>query len=165
MSETLSQPLRLLWLTENYFPGRGGMAQSCDRIVHSLRKAGVVVDLAHLSDRAAKPKVETRQPGRDIVCPLGNDPSHALNELWNLLAKDGPSFTHVVAFGGSLPLLAAPVFSAWLGTPLITLLRGNDFDTAIFSPKRADVLREALRQSARVCVVSRDKVKKIEALF
>jgi glycosyltransferase involved in cell wall biosynthesis len=106
-----------------------------------------------------------KHQGRDIVWPLGNDPAHALNCLWNLLSKDDLRFSHVVAFGGTLPLIAAPVFAAWLGAPLITLFRGNDFDAAIFTPKRTDVLREALQQSSKVCVVSRDKAKKINALF
>jgi glycosyltransferase involved in cell wall biosynthesis len=165
MNETISTPLRLLWLTENYFPSRGGMAESCDRIVHALRRAGVTIDLAHLSNRADKPQVAVKHQGCDIVCPVGNDPAHALNGLWNLLTKKDSAFTHVVAFGGALPLLAAPVFSAWLGAPLITLFRGNDFDVAIFTPRRAEVLRAAIEQSARVCVVSRDKAQKINALF
>jgi glycogen(starch) synthase len=165
MNEPVSTPLRLLWLTENYFPSRGGMAESCDRIVQSLRKAGVIIDLAHLSYRAEKPRVEAKQQGRTITCPLGNDPAHALNCLWNLLSKDDVRYTHVIAFGGTLPLVAAPVFAAWLGAPLVTLFRGNDFDAAIFTPKRTDILRQALKRSARVCVVSRDKVKKINALF
>lgn len=141
------------------------MAQSCDRIVHALRRRGVVIDVAHLSSRAPTMKVETRQQGRDLVCPLGNDPSHALNCLWNVLASEAQGFTHVIAFGGTLPLIAAPVFAAWLDVPLITLIRGNDFDAAIFSPKRADVVRHALDKAARVCVVSRDKAQKIHALF
>lgn len=155
----------LLWLTENYFPSRGGMAQSCDRIVHSLRSAGIIVDVAHFSQRAQKWKTESRRNGHDWVCPSGNDPSHAMNCLWNVLSKQPSAFTHVVAFGGVLSMIAAPVYSAWLGAPLVTLLRGNDFDTAIFTPKRADVLREALQKSSRVCVVSRDKAQKINALF
>jgi glycogen synthase len=165
MSENHFPSLHLLWLTENYYPSRGGMAQSCDRIVHGLRRAGVTVDVAHFSQRAQSWKTESRGNGREWLCPVGNDPAHAMNCLWNLLSQAPASFTHVVAFGGMLPLLAAPVYAAWLGAPLITLLRGNDFDAAIFTPKRADVLREALLRSQRVCVVSRDKARKINALF
>jgi glycogen(starch) synthase len=165
MSEKFPISLRLLWLTENYFPSRGGMAQSCDRIVHSLRSAGVTVDVAHFSQRAQKWKTESRRNGRDWICPSGNDPSHTMNCLWNILSKEQGAFTHVVAFGGVLPMIAAPVYSAWLGVPLVTLLRGNDFDTAIFTPRRADILREALQKSSRVCVVSCDKAQKIKALF
>jgi glycosyltransferase involved in cell wall biosynthesis len=143
------------------------MAQSCDRIVNGLRDSGVVVDLVHFTHHATQLKVETKRNGRLILCPPGNDPSHSMNCLWNLLSAQAgeDAMTHVAAFGGVLPLLAAPVFAAWLGVPLITLIRGNDFDSAVFAPRRADILREALRRSARVCVVSRDKVAKIRALY
>ena len=158
---------RVLWLTEHYFPGGGGMARSCDRIVHGLRQAGVVVDVAHLSRRAPELAVASRRNGRDIRRGLGADPAHALNQLWNWLAADvhRHEFTHVVAFGGQAPLLSGPVYAAWLGLPLVTLLRGNDFDTGVFTPGRESALREALRRSAAVCVVSRDKAWKIQALY
>src|SRR4051812_36705391 len=132
--------LRPLWLTENYPPDRGGMAQSCDRIVHALRTRGVTVDVAHVSRRHADWRVETKIRGKQISCPAAEDPSHTLNRLWNLIshcaADEAP--THVVAFGGTLPLLAGPPYAAWLGLPLLTLIRGNDFDAAIFSPKKSD---------------------------
>jgi glycosyltransferase involved in cell wall biosynthesis len=160
--------IRPLWLTENYPPGRGGMAQSCDRIVRSLRGRGVAVTVAHLSPRHTAWRIETRLTGRDFLCPMGADPAHTLNRLWNELAHaaaaDG-AFTHVVAFGGLLPLLAAPAYAAWLGVPLVTLLRGNDFDAGIFSLRRGDVLREALARAACVCVVTRDHARKVAALY
>jgi len=46
----------------------------------------------------------------------------------------------------------------------VTLIRGNDFDAAIFSPKRSDVLRHAIRSSASVCTVTRDHAARIAAL-
>ncbi|HSE97349.1 MAG TPA: glycosyltransferase family 4 protein, partial [Blastocatellia bacterium] len=91
----------------------------------------------------------------------------ALNLLWNLLSSDSvrSDWTHIVAFGGTLPLLAGPVFAAWLALPLITLIRGNDFDAGVFTPRRRDILREAIERAVRVCVVSRDKAEKIAALY
>ncbi|MEA2568957.1 MAG: glycogen synthase [Acidobacteriota bacterium] len=158
--------LRPLWLTENYPPDRGGMAQSCDRIVHALRTRGMTVDVAHVSRRHTDWRVETKMRGKQISCPASEDPSHTLNRLWNLIshsaADEAP--THVVAFGGTLPLLAGPPYAAWLGLPLVTLIRGNDFDAAIFSPKKSDVLRAAMQASARVCTVTRDHAARIEAL-
>jgi glycogen(starch) synthase len=156
--------LRPLWLTENYPPDRGGMAQSCDRIVHALRSRGVTVDVAHLSRRHSDWRVETKMRGRQISGPASDDPAHALNRLWNIVSQPAERPTHVVAFGGTLPLLAGPPFAAWLGLPLITLIRGNDFDAAVFSPKKSDVLRAALQASARVCTVTRDHATRIEAL-
>jgi glycosyltransferase involved in cell wall biosynthesis len=159
--------LRLLWLTETYFPSRGGTAQSCDRIVHALRRAGVTVDVVHCSPRYQHLTVTTKQHGRHLACPTGTDTAHSLNCLWNVLAADPhrPAWTHVVAFGGTLPLLAAPIYAAWLDLPLVTLLRGNDFDTAVFTPRRGDVLRDALERAARVCVVTQEHAWKITALY
>jgi glycosyltransferase involved in cell wall biosynthesis len=155
--------LRPLWLTENYPPDRGGMAQSCDRIVHALRARGVEVDVAHVSRRYDEWCVETKAGGRQICCPADDDPAHTLNRLWNVLRRElAPS--HVVAFGGTLPLLAAPAYAAWLQVPLVTLIRGNDFDAAVFSPKKSDVLRHAIRSSAAVCTVTRDHAARIAAM-
>ena len=157
--------LRPLWLTENYPPDRGGMAQSCDRIVRALRSRGVIIDLVHLTRRAASWRSETKMRGRQITAPLSEDPSHTLNQLWSLLSRDqAPRPTHLVVFGGTLPMLAGPAFSAWLDVPLLTLIRGNDFDAAVFSPKKSDVLFNALRASERVCAVTRDHAIRIRAL-
>lgn len=160
-----STPLRLAWLTENYPPSRGGMAQSCDRIVSGLREAGVELDVLHLSDRLRRWEERRQRNGRYLACPVSADPSHTLNRLWTRLQSEGGEYSHLVAFGGYLPMLAGPVFAAWMGRPLITLIRGNDFDAAVFNPRRGQVLREALSGSARVCCVSRDKVERIRALY
>jgi len=162
-----AQQIRPLWLTENYPPQRGGMSQSCDRIVRTLRSLGVTIDVAHFSARHTDWRIETKRNGRYICCPVREDPSHAMNRLWNILTSDAAfaAITHVAAFGGLLPMLAGPVYAAWMGVPLVTLIRGNDFDAGIFSLKRGDVLREALARSARICVVSHDKIQKIAALY
>lgn len=143
------------------------MAQSCDRIVHNLRALGITVDVVHFMRGEGAARIESKRGGRYIGHPLGDDPSHGLNTLWNFLEADPgrSTLTHVVAFGGVVPLLAGPLFSAWLGVPLVTLFRGNDFDTGIFSPKRSDIVRFAIERSTRICVVSRDKERRINALF
>jgi glycogen(starch) synthase len=158
--------LRPLWITENYPPDRGGMAQSCDRIVHTLRSRGVEVDVVHISRRYSEWRIETRSRGRDFLCPSEDDAAHTLNRLWNILSRqrNGAAPTHIVAFGGTLPLLAGPPYAAWLRCPLITLMRGNDFDAALFSPKRSEILRHAIRSSAAVCTVTRDHAARIAAL-
>ncbi len=158
-----AQLLNLLWLTENYPPQRGGMAVSCDRIVRSLRSLDVLVDTAHFSTRYKDWGFEKKSKGQHISCPVREDIAHAMNRLWSLIGNN--HYTHVVAFGGLLPMISAPVFSAWLNVPLVTMIRGNDFDTGIFSLKRGDVLRQALKASSVICAVSRDKVEKIRALF
>jgi glycogen synthase len=160
--------LRALWLTETFPPSRGGMAQSCDRIVRGLRRAGVGVDVLHFTPRShGRPfAIQTQAGGRYLTCPIEGDPAHALNRAWSVLQADPVTraVTHVVAFGGSRPITAAPVYAAWLGVPLITLIRGNDFDAAVFSTRRRPVLDDALARSALVCAVSQDKVEKIAAM-
>jgi glycogen(starch) synthase len=157
--------IRPLWITENYPPDRGGMAQSCDRIVRGLRRRGVEVDVVHWSARHTGVRVEQQERGRLIRCEVGEDAAHAINLAWNVLGRSDSFVSQVVAFGGFLPLLAAPSFAAWLGAPLTTLLRGNDFDTGIVSPRRGWMLRDALARSASIGVVSRDHQHKVARLF
>lgn len=157
--------MRPLVVTENFPPDRGGMAQSCDRIVRSLRVSGVEVDVAHLGRRVAKPVVERQERGLLLAVPSDEDPAHATQLLWNEVARLPHRPSHVVAFGGAAPVLAAPAFAAWLGVPLVTLLRGNDFDTGLFSLRRGWALRDALTRSAAVATVSRDHQRKVSALF
>jgi glycosyltransferase involved in cell wall biosynthesis len=159
--------MRVLWLTEHYPPSRGGMAESCDRIVRGLRAAGVEIDVAHLTRRARPWQVTREHGGRLLTVPLEDNPEHALRRLWTTLTA-GPArdraYGHVVAFGGTHAMAAAPVLSAWLAAPLVTLLRGNDFDTGVFSLRRRGALLDALRASARVCVVARSHGPLVSAL-
>jgi len=108
------------------------MAQSCDRIVRGLRRRGATVDVLHFTGRAHRRPwtVETQAGGRYLACPVEDDPAHALNRAWSVLSADERTsgVTHTVAFGGSRPIVAGPVYAAWLGVPLVTLIRGNDFD-------------------------------------
>ncbi|WP_395111166.1 glycosyltransferase family 4 protein [Actinomadura sp. SCN-SB] len=155
---------RVLWLTEHYPPSKGGMAESCDRIVRGLRGSGVEVDVAHLTRRVRPWKVEREHGGRLLTAPLGDDPEHALRRLLAVLDTEQLSYSHVVAFGGAYAMLAAPVLSALRQAPLITLLRGNDIDIGAFSLRRRGVLVDALRASAQVCVVARSQARLVTAL-
>ena len=161
-----SPQLHVLWLTEHYYPGQGGMARSCDRLVQSLRARGVCIDVVHFTPRASSWTFERKHQGRYLACPLDDDVPHTLQCLWNMLATDPAlqTLTHVVAFGGFVPLLAAPTCAAWLNVPLVTLLRGNDFDLGLFTPGRRAILCEALERAACVCVVSRSNIARIRAL-
>ncbi len=154
---------RILWLTENYPSQRGGMAVSCDRIVRSLRENGLQIDVAHFSRRYLKWKTIQKINGQHFNCPVREDISDAMNRLWILIERE--KYSHIAAFGGLLPMIASPVFAKWLKIPLVTMIRGNDFDAGIFSIKRGDILRECLRESTAVCAVSQDKVEKISLLF
>lgn len=157
--------MRPLVLTENYPPDRGGMAQSCDRIVRTLRASGLAVDVAHVGRRDHRPRVEREEGGLLVSAPSDEDPGHAIHLLWNELSRLVERPTHVVAFGGATPVLAGPALAAWLGVPLVTLLRGNDFDTGLFSPRRGWALRDAISRSAAVACVTRDHQRKVAALW
>ncbi|QTE88919.1 glycosyltransferase family 4 protein [Shewanella algae] len=154
---------RLLWLTQHYPPAKGGMALSCDRLVRHLRRLGVHITLYHL--RSGGLEKETgyfAEQGCDHSFPMGTNPAHSLNLLWHKLEGE---YDAVVAYGYPFSMHAGRVFAAWLGLPLITLLRGNDFDLSILDHRRYQVLQDTLQASALVLTVSADKAKRVKALW
>jgi glycosyltransferase involved in cell wall biosynthesis len=157
---------RLLFLTENHPPDRGGMAESCDRIVRGLTRAGAAVDLVHFDRKSVRLTRRETSSGVQLRVPLDADASHTINLLWNRLQQEVElqAITHVMAFGGFLPLLAAPAFAALMERPLITLLRGNELDAGLFDPRRRPLLDDALLRSAAVCTVTTAQSAKIAAL-
>lgn len=158
--------MRLLVLTETYPPDRGGMSESCDRILRGLAREGVGLDVVHFDRRALHFEKRLTSSGSLLRVPPQADAAHLLNLVWNELERDGQAqaLTHVVAFGGHLPLLGAPVFAAWMQKPLVTLIRGNELDAGVFDPRRRAVLDDALRRSAAVCTVTASHAEKIAAL-
>lgn len=156
----------VLLLTENYPPDRGGMAESCDRIVRSLRARGVVVDVAHFDRRTTAAAFRSTTNGSHLRWPVDGNAAHAINCLWNRLRqnKDIEGITHVIAFGGALPIAAAPMIAALMRRPLITLLRGSEFDAGLFDARRRPLLDDALRRSAAICAVTGEQEEKVLAL-
>jgi glycogen synthase len=156
----------ILWLTENYFPNTGGMAQSCDRIVQNLRDAGLYIGLVHFRNTKSAIKFKQIRNGFNLIMPASEGEGHCFNQLCNYL--ENPQFqfliTHIVAFGGYLPIIGAPILAKFYQVPLITMLRGNDFDLSLFAPKRRDVLFYALNNSLVVCTVASLHKQKIEKL-
>lgn len=159
--------VRPLLLTENYPPDRGGMAESCDRIVRGLRGRGVKVDVVHFDRRAAKTEFRTNECGSHLRWRVEVNAAHAINTLWNRLRGtfDLDASTHVVAFGGALPIAAAPMYAALMRRPLITLLRGSEFDAGLFDTRRRQFLDEALRRSVAICTVTSEQEEKVNALY
>lgn len=155
--------MRICFLTENYPPQRGGMSQSCDRIVDGLRKKDYVIDVVHFTNRTGTIKTTQQINGVYVSVPFEDSEAHTLNLTWIYLEKQ--TYDLLICFGGYLPVLAAPVYTKWMGVPLITMLRGNDFDAAIFTPRKRDLLQDALLASSHVCVISRDKKQKLSRLF
>jgi glycosyltransferase involved in cell wall biosynthesis len=159
--------MRLLFITENYPPDRGGMGESCDRIVRGLARAGAGIELVHFDRKAARPSRRATSNGSVTRVPVDADAAHTINLLWNDLQQrvDLESVSHVVAFGGTLPLLSAPPFAAWMRRPLVTLLRGNELDAGLFDPRRRPLLDDALRRSAAVCAVTSAQAEKVAGLY
>ena len=157
---------RPLLLTETHPPDRGGMAESCDRIVRSLERSGVAVDVVHFDRRISRPQFRATASGSRLRWPADPNAAHTINCVWNRIRQeiDLDATTHVIAFGGALPILAAPAFAAWIGRPLVTLLRGNELDTGLFDPRRRALLDDALRRSAIVCTVTTEQADKVAAL-
>ncbi|HYC89521.1 MAG TPA: glycosyltransferase family 4 protein [Thermoanaerobaculia bacterium] len=165
--------MRLLFLTENYPPDRGGMSESCDRIVRGLARHGARLDVVHFDRRAATTSHRTTSFGSLTRVAAEADAAHTVNLLWNRMwgglqpahgrAEARPHI--VVAFGGYMPLLCAPAFAAWMHLPLITLIRGNELDAGLFDPRRRPLLDDALRRSAAVCTVTTAQAEKIAALY
>jgi glycosyltransferase involved in cell wall biosynthesis len=158
---------RVLWLTENYPPRRGGMAQACDRIVSNLRRNNIHTDVAFFNASANNFKVVSQMNGKLIAVPVSDSPAHNLNILFNYITDPENNFkyTHIVAFGGTAPILALPLFKSWLNTKAITLLRGNDFDIGVFQPAKRQILFDSLTASDAVCVLSKDIKNKVKLLF
>ena len=154
--------MRLLLITENYPPDRGGMSESCDRIVRGLARAGVELDVVFFDRRAAATSQHATSFGSLTRVAAEADAAHTINLLWNRLPRAGN--THVVAFGGYMPLLCAPAFAAWMQLPLITLIRGNELDAGLFDSRRRPMLDDALRRSAVVCTVTTAQAEKVAAL-
>ena len=158
---------RILWLTENYPPRRGGMAQACDRIVSCLRHNGVIVDVAFFNATAGGFKVTSQMNGKLIAIPVSDSPAHSLNLLYNYISDpvNKLNYTHVAAFGGTAPMLALPIYKSWLNLEAVTLLRGNDFDVGVFQPARRQILFDALNASDTVCVLHSEAKHRVSSLL
>jgi len=158
--------MRLLVLTETHPPDRGGMSESCDRILRGLAREGIGLDVVHFDRRALRFEHRATSSGSFLRVPPEADVAHTMNLLWNELERtvDARAITHVVAFGGTLPLLGAPVFAAWMARPLVTMIRGNELDAGLFDPRRRVILDDALRRSAAVCTLTTVHAEKIAAL-
>lgn len=158
--------MSLLFITQNYHPNKGGMAESCDRIVRSFRKNKVEVHVMHFTNRRPKFEVQTEVNGSYTALPIFPSEEFTLNLATNFIEQLPflKSIKYIFAFGAYLPLNLAPILSKYFQIPLISLIRGNDFDEAIFS-KRREVLLYALENSKTIFSVSQEKRDKIKQLI
>ena len=159
--------MAILWITEHYYPNQGGMAQSCDRIVAGLRELGLCIDVIHLAKSCRRRTLGNPEQGEDRCWPLGDNPSHGLNLLWNWLEQNDANkkYQKIVAYGTHYALVSAQNFSAYFDLPLYSFVRGNDFDSAVFDSKRRTLIESLYHASETVFCVSKDKQRKISKLF
>ena len=152
-------------ITQNYPPNKGGMAVSCNRIVRNFRKKDIEVHVVHFTNRKKKFHTETAVKGSYSSIPIQNSEEFTLYLAGDFIMQLPfiKQITHIAAFGGNLPLNIAPVLSKWTSIPLITHIRGNDFDEGIFSKKRENLLY-ALHNSSYIFTVTSEKKEKIERM-
>lgn len=158
--------MKILLVTQNYPPSRGGMAESCGRIVRNLKRKGCEVHVLHFSNRQKPYVIKTETGGNYSAIGIYNTEEYTLN-LATLFLEKKKEFLEVdaiVAFGGYLPIMWTPVISQFFRKPLYTCIRGNDFDEGLYSRKR-NSLFYALEHSEAILSVCTEKQEKIEKLF
>ncbi|WP_103863408.1 glycosyltransferase family 4 protein [Aquimarina sp. I32.4] len=158
--------MSLLFITQHYHPSKGGMAESCDRLIRNFRKHKIDVHIVHFNNRKTKFHTEAAVKGSYSTVPVYHSEEFTLN-LASQFIQELPmldEIQYVVAFGGHLPIVLGPIISKWIDKELITLIRGNDFDEAIFS-KRREALLYTLHQSKFIFTVTSEKKEKITKLI
>lgn len=136
------------------------MAQSCDRIVNGLRTEGYQIEIIHFTAQSIPlSRVQQQGGGKTPITHIESE-SHTLNVAWSYIRTLG-DFDYIVAFGGYLSMIGAPMYARWMDTKLLTFLRGNDFDTSVFTPRKREMLEYALKESTIVFSVTQDKVWKL----
>lgn len=140
------------------------MSRSCDRIIRELRKH-YTVHIFHFTNKFHSFFTESNIGGTYTALPVYEDSSHTLNVLWTFLQSNAhfKKAEALVSYGSHLCLRGLPQISQWSTTPLLTCFRGNDFDSAIFSPKKQHLLY-AIQHSTAVACVTSEKVDRIKAL-
>lgn len=158
--------MKILLVTQNYPPSRGGMAESCGRIVRNLKRKGCEVHVLHFSNRQKPYVIKTETGGNYSALGIYDTEEYTLN-LATLFLEKKKEFLEVdaiVAFGGYLPIMWTPVISQFFRKPLYTCIRGNDFDEGLYSRKR-NSLFYALEHSEAILSVCTEKQGKIAKLF
>ncbi|TPN85981.1 glycosyltransferase family 4 protein [Aquimarina algicola] len=158
--------MSLLFITQHYHPSKGGMAESCDRIVRNFRKHKADVHVIHFTNKRKKFRTEAAVQGSYTAVPVYNSEEFTLNLAFQFI--EGLSILedvkYIVVFGGHLPIVLGPILSKCLEKPLVTFIRGNDFDEAIFS-KRREALLYTLKESKYIFTVTSEKKDKITKLI
>lgn len=143
------------------------MSESCDRITYFLKKENINIHIIHLSNKGVPYKTILKENGSITCIPYNDDQEHSSNLFWLFTEQFVKKYniSHIVSFGGYLPVFLGPMFSKFLKLPYVLFFRGNDFDIAIYSPKRRDQILYSIESANLIMVNSTSKLNKIKCLF
>ena len=71
--------MKILLLTQNYRPNKGGMAVSCDRLVRNFKKKGIEIHIIHFTNRKKKFHTEKKVMGTYNSLPIENSEEFTLS--------------------------------------------------------------------------------------
>ncbi len=154
---------RIIWITEQHGPARGGMAVSSTRLVNSLRDRGHSLTVLHLTKL---PAVNGDDAFRfeDLEGNWKAVNAHQDLERLFFLKRRAMEGSILVGFGGILPGYLATLWGQWLGSPSVVMFRGNDLDRSSHDPSRAFMVHYAIERADLVCAVARDMVLRLKAM-
>ncbi|WP_044209268.1 glycosyltransferase family 4 protein [Flammeovirga sp. OC4] len=157
---------KILWLTENYPPQQGGMAESCDRIVEGLKSKGFEIHIIHFYRKGKPFKTLTKQNGSYTYIPFTHSKAHTLHLTATYLENnfDG-KVGCIMGWGGNLVKEGIYVLHKLLGVPYYFCFRGNDFDVSLFNAKDAFNLERLIQNASGIFTNSRDKIRRIEKVY
>ena len=140
------------------------MSRSCDRIISGLRTHHTI-HIFHFTNKAKAFHTEANLGGTYTALPLFEDAVHTLNVAWAAIQNHELILKSqlLVVYGSHLCLKGLPMMAQWLEKPFLLCIRGNDFDRAIFSPKKQDLLH-AIEHAAGVACVTKEKAARIKTL-
>lgn len=141
------------------------MAQSCERIIEGLRASGEIVHVLHFSHRHTRICVEHQYQGTYLAVPSEENYPHSLQLGFALIESLTMQLDGIVAFGGFLPILSAPIYAAWLQKPYAVCIRGNDMDVSVFHAQRQAYWLHALGQAKVIITNSSSKADRINGLL
>lgn len=154
---------QIVWITEQFGPGGGGMAVSSRRLVNSLRDRGHSLNVLHL--------IRKRENGgsdgfifEDLEGKWTAINAHDDLERLFFLKRRAMEGSILVGFGGGIPGYLAALWGKWLRTPSAVMFRGNDLDRLSHDPSRGWMVQYAIERSDLVCAVARDMASRIEGM-
>lgn len=158
--------MRLLWITDNHPPERGGASESSARITRGLVRRECMVDLVRAAEGGNAIREETWEGGSLFALPREGLAHFARIILPRLKAmNEKRKFDAVLAFGGPFSLILGPLYSRWLDCPLVSFFPAESFDSLIFDALGSDLADAAIRRSKAVIVQTLELEARIRALY